>query len=246
MKKKVVAMLLAGVMVFSLAACGGNASDDADSDDGDEIVVDVLDDGDDTDGADAVGDEPNIIEIVAKGSVGTIPEIFESPMNPRTPGGYPWLAEVVELDEDEVDELMDEHGAFEIGFTSATLDEDTITWTRYEIDAPEDMKYGFFSYFDGDKLIRGDFNSLWLPLEYGDEFLARYLLFAEDPGTITLTTYTYTFRDWEELTSVLGLHPEMEDTAAQNPGFPTLPIGAPENGWVREPWESTVDIVFAD
>jgi hypothetical protein len=72
------------------------------------------------------------------------------------------------------------------------------------------------------------------------------MLFAENPGAVTLTTFTYTFRDWDELSAVLGLYPAMEDTAALNPSFPTLPIDAPEGGWFRAPWTSSVTMVFVD
>ncbi|MCL2406918.1 MAG: hypothetical protein FWC95_03220 [Defluviitaleaceae bacterium] len=184
--------------------------------------------------------------ILNTGFAGGIPDsMVDVTITPRDLEGYPWLAEITFISEDELNALIEEYGAIELRFNPVTQDDGVITWTRYEIIAPEGMDYVFVSWFFGDTMIRGEFNSLWLPLESIDDASpARYLIFADTPGEIILTTFTYTFRNWDEIAESIGLSQDPADTHTLNPAFPSLPINAPTGGWYRAPWNSSTVIIF--
>ena len=186
------------------------------------------------------------MEMVREGFAGGIPsEVVEVTITPRDINGYPWLAEIAFIPEDEMDALIAEYGAFEFAFQPVTLDDGMITWTRYEIQATPGLNYSFVSWFAGDTMVRGQFESLWLPLVgTNDVSPARYLLFADSNGTATLTTFTYTFRNWDEISSAIGLFESMEETAALNTPFPRAGVPEPEAGWARAPWSSETVVEF--
>jgi len=172
-----------------------------------------------------------------------IPESLRHP-NPRERGNYPWLDEVGVFSEEAINGYTETYGAFEFAFEPALQIPDTITWTRFEVIAPEGIDYHFVSWFAADGLIRAGFDSYWLPLMYGEASPARYILFAEQPAEITINSFTYYFRTWDELASVIGLHEDMADTLAHDPAFPQVPLTPPVNGWIHAPYVSTTTVTF--
>lgn len=164
--------------------------------------------------------------------------------------GYPWYIYVGTFSDYEIDNYSLLYGAFEFRFKPVSHTPGTLTWTRFEVEVSEGTEYLLISTFD--EVVRTGFRSLWLPLEYEDYSPGRYLFFTEGHGTVIITTHTYTFRNWNELSNILGLNYDISDTIAQNPSFPSLPISFPYYGidnnmdWVRVPLSSTTTLVFSN
>jgi len=73
-----------------------------------------------------------------------IPESLRHP-NPRERGNYPWLDEVGIFSEEAINGYIETYGAFEFAFEPALQVPNTITWTRFEVIAPEGIDYHFVS-----------------------------------------------------------------------------------------------------
>ena len=202
-------------------------------------------------------------EVPAENGIGVheTAKIVQSPENsPKIPEelnvntsadreGYPWFDDLGEWDVKDIEAFALEYGAYEIKFAPISHELGNITETFFVVTTSEGISYSLGSYFDVDSIYRTGFNSWWLPLGYGESSPARYFVFADGPGEVTITSTSYVFRDWDEIAAIAGLHEDSADTLALNPSFPELPFKFPDglnghNDWVREPYVSSLVLIF--